>query len=157
MCLLSQDVPDLVTTTDRPCQPLGTSSLLWWFQKIPALSNTSSKDLVRYQINPLKRQTFCSDPCRNYSHGNIFRDLSNQQSDNFAFKPQGRGSKTVAIQHWQCLWIRPWEKLCGFSGKCVKRPQEGFWKSAKTVSVHDQPKVSRQRPLKIQSRFSTKD
>jgi len=163
MCLLSQDVPDLVTTTDRPSQPLGTSSLLWWFQKIPALSNIFILQHFIQRLCEVSNQSFKKGKLFvQILAGNIPMEISSEtcQINNLIILPSSlkeEAQKTVAIQHWQCLWIRPWEKLCGFSGKCVKRPQEGFWKSAKTVSVHDQPKVSRQRPLKIQSRFSTKD
>jgi len=146
-------------TTDRlhgcPSQPQGTSSLLWWFQKIPTLSNHIF--ILQHLI-----QRLCEVSNHSFKKGKLFvqilagnipMEISSEtcQINNLIILPSSlkeEAQKTVAIQHWQCLWIRPWEKkLCGFSGKCVKRPQEGFWKSAKTVSVHDQPKVSRQRPM----------
>jgi len=87
--------------------------------------------------------------------GNIPMEISSEtcQINNLIILPSSlkeEAQKTVAIQHWQCLWIRPWEKNYVASVENVSKGLKKDFENRQRRSVFMTSQRSRGRD---QSRF----
>jgi len=90
--------------------------------------------------------------------GNIPMEISSEtcQINNLIILPSSlkeEAQKTVAIQHWQCLWIRPWEKNYVASVENVSKGLKKDFENRQRRSVFMTSQRSRGRD---QCRFSSK-